>query len=346
MIEQAAKTPPAQAPGRSGASGWRTLLRWALTLGLLALLFAFVDFRSAVDAVSHANPALLAAGLVLNFVGTIFLPGMITQLALSAQDRRMSIWRLTEINLTNRFYVLVLPRAASLAIRWYRYGEGTMSTEALALMMFERGVQLAALMVLSLGALWIDQDVLGRGVIPLALVASAGTAGVLVLLLPFASASTERLLRAMLARLDPILPAGIHSRLERLVGAAAVFRGLPQGPALAIVGWSLIATLCFFGSAWFAARAIGLEISLVSLVWIRSLVFLMTLVPITIGGIGVRELGFVGLLGFIGVSAHAALAFSAVNFSFQVAQAIAGAAIECWRLVIAPHLAKWRPGTC
>jgi uncharacterized membrane protein YbhN (UPF0104 family) len=341
MTSQPAEPLPETAQDAArGRRGWRTFLRWALTAGLLALLFAFVDVGRAFQAVAGADPAMLAGGLTLNFFGTILLPALITRLALSAQKRKMGIWRLTEINLANRFYVLVLPRAASVAIRWRRYGEGTFSAEALALMMFERGVQLAALLVLSLGALWFDQGALGEWAAPLTLTVAAGAVATLALLLPFVSKSTERQLRKLLARTGRWTPAFIHRRLERLVGAAAVFRGLPYGSALAIVGWSLIAMFCFFASAWFAAHAIGLEISLVSLVWIRSLVFLMTLVPVTIGGIGVRELGFVGLLGLIGIPGPAALAFSAVNFSFQVVQAVGGAGIECWRLVVSPRMGK------
>lgn len=334
--------PPSGAPAQEARerSGWRIFLRWALTAGLLALLVAFIDLDRTLQAIAGADPAMLASGLTLNVIGTILLPAVITSLALSAQNRRMGLWRLTEINLTNRFYVLVLPRAASVAIRWRRYGEGAFSAQALALMMFERGVQFAMLMVLSLAALWFDRGALGDWTAPLILTAGAGTVATLALLLPFVSGTTERLLRKLLTWAKPVTPGVIHRGLERLVGAAAVFRGLSRRPALAIVGWSLIATLCFFASAWFAARAIGLELSLISLVWIRSLVFLMTLVPITIGGMGVRELGFVGLLGLVGVPAPAALAFSAVNFAFQVVQGIVGAAIECWRLVISPHMAR------
>lgn len=325
--------PPSQ-PLQASTRGWMAFAaRWAVSLTLVVLALAFIDVGESLRAIAGAAPLLLLAGLALSFSGTVWLPAVITRLASQVQDRPLSLGRLFEINLTNRFYILVLPRAAAVAIRWYRYGEGRLGAPALALMLFERGIQLAALMLLSLVAIVLDSAALGSLYLPFTLASAAGTALALLLLLPFASAAAERWANSLLRLAGRVFPAGLVPQLSRLVSAAAVFRTLPRGPALAMMGWSLVATLLFYGSAWFAARAIGLEISLLSLVWIRSLVFLMTLVPITVGGIGVRELGFVGLLGLIGFSEEPALAFSAVNFAFQVAIALAGAAWEGWRVL-------------
>lgn len=312
------------------------VLRWAFSLALIVLALAFIDIPRAASAIASAKPQWLLAGLAVNFLGTIYLPSIITQLAMQVQERRMSLARLVEINLSNRFYILVLPRAAAVAIRWYRYGEGKLTAPSLALMLFERGIQLAALMFLSLLAIFADHDALGAYAAPITLALAGGTALALALLLPFASAGAERLAQRVLAAMSRILPPAIVAKFERLVSAAAVFRSLPSGPALAMMAWSIVATLLFYASAWFAARSIGLEISLLSLVWIRSLVFLMTLIPVTVGGIGVRELGFVGLLGLIGVGSADALAFSAVNFAFQVMIAVGGGFLEGWRVLVKP----------
>lgn len=329
-----------QAPAR-----WKSLLRVGLTVALLALVLAFIDVPASIAAVAGADPWWLLAGLITNFLGTILIPGRITQLALAVQGRHLSMARLTEINLTNRFYILVLPRAAAVAIRWYRYGDGKLSAPALALMLFERGIQLATLMVLSLLAIWADRAALGTMATPLTLALAGGTALSLLVLLPFASAWAEATSLRVLALFARLLPQAIVTRFERLISAAALFRQLDHGPAMAMMGWSVVATMLFYASAWFAAGAMGLEISLLSLVWIRSLVFLLTLIPLTIGGLGVRELGFVGLLGLIGINSHEALAFSAVNFAFQIAVALLGAAIEGWRIYVtrSPSTGKETP---
>ena len=67
----------------------------------------------------------------------------------------LSFRALVMINLAMRFYVLVLPRAIALAIRWQRYRAHGGGHHATALMVFERIVQLlvyglAALVMLSL----------------------------------------------------------------------------------------------------------------------------------------------------------------------------------------------------
>ncbi len=316
--------------GQGGRARWLT--RWALAIAILVALAWYVDIRAAIAAVAGADPYWLVLGLVTNFLSTIFLPALITREAQHVQNARMSVGRLVEINLSNRFYILVLPRVAAVAIRLLRYGEGKPTAAALALLVFERGVQLATLMVLATVTLWLDrQNLVGVGQALFFLVA-AGSLASLAALAPFFSSSIQQLARLVLERMSAVLPDSLVRKLSSLVEAAALFRRTQHRRAGAIVVMSMLASLLFYTSAWFAAKSIGLEISLLSLVWIRSVVFVMTLVPLTIGGIGVREAGFVALLALLGVSAPVALAFSAVNFSFQVAIALVGALSEVWRL--------------
>lgn len=311
---------------------WSLLLRWALAIGILCGLLWFIDVETALAAIAGANPFWLAVGLGANFIGTIFLPALITREAQHVQDARMSVARLVEINISNRFYILVLPRVAATAIRLVRYGDGRPTAAAFALLVFERGVQLATLMVLAAITLWLDRENLRDMRQALLWLVAAGSAVSLAALTPFFSSSIQSMALAVLDRMDGFLPTAVVQRLSNLVEAAALFRQTDHRSVGKMVALSLLASILFYLSAWFAAQSINLEISLLSLVWVRSVVFVATLIPLTIGGIGVREAGFVALLALLGVSAPAALAFSAVNFSFQVAIALAGAVSEAWRL--------------
>ena len=315
----------------------RDYLGYAIKLLVAALLLGVaiysVDFAASADILAKAEIVPLLAALVAATVGTIVLPAFITHRSLHGEKISLSAMELVSINFSVRFYVIVLPRAASVAIRWFRYGKGKFSADSLALMLFERVVQFAAMLFLCLVAVCIDFARLGEFAWPLVLLCLGGTLFGLAMLLPFMSAKAERLAAHLLVRFSPWMPARIVRAMTTLIASVGAYRHLPGNRALPIIVMSLLATFLFVLSAWYCAHAIGLDISLVSLIWVRSLVFLLTLMPISVAGVGLRELGFVGLLGLIGVPAPAALAFSLANFSLQLVQAAVGGIIEAARFL-------------
>jgi uncharacterized membrane protein YbhN (UPF0104 family) len=63
--------------------------------------------------------------------------------------------------------------------------------------------------------------------------------------------------------------------------------------------------------------------------WVRSVVVVLTLLPISIGGVGVREGVLVVTLATFGVPAHEALAFSILVFATTIlAPGLAGGVVE------------------
>lgn len=61
--------------------------------------------------------------------------------------------------------------------------------------------------------------------------------------------------------------------------------------------------------------SLGLPLSFADYLVFIPVVTVVTLVPVSVGGWGVREAAFVALLGLVGVPSHMALAFS-VMFGF------------------------------
>ena len=63
-------------------------------------------------------------------------------------------------------------------------------------------------------------------------------------------------------------------------------------------------------SAWLVAQSIGIPLSLPHALILMPLVFLISTIPISVGGWGVREVGAIGLLGLVGVPGHEAVIVS------------------------------------
>jgi len=66
------------------------------------------------------------------------------------------------------------------------------------------------------------------------------------------------------------------------------------------------------------ARALGLELSLLTIGWVRSAVVLIAMLPVSLGGIGLREGAFLYFLTPCGVGQEQAVAYSFLVFIVAV----------------------------
>jgi hypothetical protein len=78
-------------------------------------------------------------------------------------------------------------------------------------------------------------------------------------------------------------------------------------------------------SAWAGARAIELELSYPLVAVSAALVLLLTVLPISIAGFGVREGGYVAVLGAAGVGAATATLFSLITVVLLALASLPGA---------------------
>jgi uncharacterized membrane protein YbhN (UPF0104 family) len=111
----------------------------------------------------------------------------------------------------------------------------------------------------------------------------------------------------------------------------------PQLPSSTMTAMFLLSCLIhIFGiiSYYLICVALGLNLSFVSIGWIRSAVILATMIPVSISGIGLREGAMVLLLSIYNIQADDALAFSFIIFSVTVLGiGIIGGIFEATRLL-------------
>jgi glycosyltransferase 2 family protein len=79
-------------------------------------------------------------------------------------------------------------------------------------------------------------------------------------------------------------------------------------------------------SVWLLARTIDLDLSFALVAVTVPLVLMVTLIPISIGGFGVREAGFVVLLGEAGVNTTHATLLSLLSAAALALASLPGAA--------------------
>jgi uncharacterized membrane protein YbhN (UPF0104 family) len=142
----------------------------------------------------------------------------------------------------------------------------------------------------------------------------------------------------------------ISSRLARLCRRAGAALGLSRiGEAAArtleAISWlrryklmfvktvtlSVLTRIVWSLGCYSVARAMGLELSLPVLFAFISLVDLIRLLPISIGGLGVRELTLIALFANVGLEQEKAVAYSILAFAPLVVVAIAGGIVYIMR---------------
>ncbi|NIA08393.1 MAG: hypothetical protein GWP10_01120 [Nitrospiraceae bacterium] len=165
---------------------------------------------------------------------------------------------------------------------------------------------LAAMLLLGAGAVLI-----GNGVLPFHfehLLCLAGLCVIAVLLgLP--------LIYKTLSSIWPVLG-------ERLA-IVLVFWKKPK-TFFAAIGLSLVVQALGMGAVALLAKAMGLSPPVAFYFAAFPLVAILTLLPISFNGIGIREGGFIYFLGLKGISAEKAITLSLSFFAVQVAAALIG----------------------
>ena len=106
-----------------------------------------------------------------------------------------------------------------------------------------------------------------------------------------------------------------------LAAAAALALVLTRRGLAGFVGWTLLFMLIWFGGIWTLARALDIDLGAAALPIVTLLVAVAIALPLSIGGTGTREAGFVVALAPLGVGTEAAVA---LGISFGVVLALVG----------------------
>jgi len=128
-------------------------------------------------------------------------------------------------------------------------------------------------------------------------------------------------------RLVSRLPASWPGRAKVLELSGAYFQCARQWPqTLLALGVSLVMLLTFFLTYYCAARACGLDPDVIRFLAFMPIVDILAGLPVSLGGLGVREAVFVLLLGTLaGVPSATAVAVSLAGYTLSAVWGLPGA---------------------
>jgi glycosyltransferase 2 family protein len=307
----------------------KVALQVAVSGGLLAVLLWQIDVEQTVDLILESSPGYLAVALVIFLVTTL---GMAWRWQLLLDSKRLHepfSW-LARLYFVSIAAGQVLPTSVggdALRIIEHARRRPNARGEVAGAVFMERTVGSAATLVLVAVGLAVA---VGRydNVAPLVWL-EVGLVGAMLLLAVLLF--HRRTARALQER---VFPLGRRARLDRpLASLHGAMHGYRQhlGALAAAFGVTLALQAARVGAIWCCGEAVGIDVSPLVYVILGPLLFLVTMVPFTINGLGLREAFFVAFLGRFDVSTDAAFAAGFLFFAVTVATALPGALILLWR---------------
>ena len=293
------------------------LLRVAAAVALLAYLYSIVDVGQVAGVLRGVHGGWLAAAAALSLLMQWTITLRLKQLT-DAQGAVLPMAAMLEINFTTLFYGLFLPggNVGSWAVRFYKLSRqgGTMAGAAVALVLDRL---LATMSLCAVGvAFWFLADP-----------PEATRARAMLALLLVVWALLVLLCVALSRRWN--VP-----KMAKLAAAVARWKNMSPAQHAAVSAVSVLSHLLGIGVFVALALAASLQLPLADLGYIRAIVILATMVPLSVAGLGLREGAMMFLLSGYGVAHEQALAMALLVFLVvNVLPGAIGGAMELWRWV-------------
>lgn len=298
------------------------LLRLLISAGLILLVLRQVDRESLIETVKGADKGLLALSFLI-FFSTYILSLLRWEMLLKALAIHLPLTRVIISFAGGVFFNLFLPstiggdlmRTLDLAAHTKR------PREVLATVFLDRLSGYVGLVALTLVALAVGGRMIEDPMVLISVGIITGILAVLLLLLFNKTAYAK--ISALLASPN----AGrLRDALQKLHHEIHYFRSHK-----AVIGQNLLLSFviqCLGPLTFYClARAIGIRIAPVYFFIFLPIIGAITLLPISIGGLGLRDVSTVVFFAKVGVEKHAAFAMSFLSFFFLLICGAAGGLI-------------------
>ena len=298
------------------------------------LLVRYVDVGDTVGRLLRLNPPHALATAVL-----VFLTHWMNAAKLGLVLPERSVRTLFAATLATQAYTLMLPgQIAGEAAKAFRLGRGRAvdAGRIVSSVMFDKMTGVAAGLLVTLGGLASRPGLFG------AQLAWLAGGGLLTLVLVAAGLSWEPACAALVALLrggDParmdLERSGRWGQGRRWIGDRLshfldTWRGHATAPRLVALSllYGVIGQALAVASSMALGLGLGIDIGYAAWCVVIGALTVILLAPITIGGLGLRELSLVGMLGLMGVPHDQALALAVMMLAFQLAVATVGLLVD------------------
>ena len=332
MGEPSLSAPSAKAGQKetSSARKWVVyFLKLAISLAIVAALLVKYDTHKVLHSLTPMNMASMFWIWFWMLLGLWFHSWML-QRALLPLGMKFRVLDLYKINFQIRFYGLFLPGATNMLIKWHKLAKPTgQPGEALAVMAFTRMLHTFAMLFLTvLGMLldtmfpWTHVKIIGAGLLLVVAVSIVLTTSTIT------GPYMDYIALAVLHRLPR--NGVVQRKMQKLWGFFTSFRKIELEGLLILMSLTVVGQIFHTYSQINIAHGAGMDITLATQFWIRGVILICAIVPISFSGLGVREASMVGLMVYYGIPEQSALAYSLAVFGLTVGIGLIGGVCEAY----------------
>ncbi len=308
-------------PGSSRDLGW--LWKLAVSAGLLVVLVATQDLSGVLDLMLQASGVWLAAATVAMFAEQT-LTAMTWGVLLRARGLQVSLGRVIHIFYLSFFLGTWLPSSVGPDfVRTYYLARHVSGYEAVGSMLLLRFINLLGLGLFAVAGIWALPTGVPFEALLLSILLLGGSAGALAIGL------TEGPRKLATAILDAVGLKPLSRVLGKLHDALHAYRGAPS----ALVGATLVSLLVQFLrilTIYYAGVALGATVPLLDYLVLVPVTTVITLLPVSLSGLGVREGAFVWFFGRAGMDEATAFSLGLLVFGLSLVLWVVGAVLY-WR---------------
>ena len=287
-----------------------SVLRLSIAFGILYYFLSKIPLSEIMASIISAKVNYVIIAFIISILSQFILAYRLKFLT-DRQEISLSTFQLLEINLTTVFYGLFLPggNLTGGAIRFYKLSRpSNKRVEALASIAFDRIAATIALCVIGV-LFWLFDLPPDSGYIGLGMIIALGGLLILYIFLFY------KKIMFSLPRYFELTNLPLFSKkLNDLFISLNQYKNLSLSSLFFIFMLSIITQLLGILIYFLLAMSLGIDISLITIGWIRSAVIVMTMLPISLSGLGVREGVLLFLLKPYGILGEETLALSFLVF--------------------------------
>ena len=310
----------------------KSMLPWCLRIivaaALLYLLFRFIPLDEVIKVIARADGMWVTAAFIVLIFERLTAAWRMSLLT-NRLAMPLSVLKILEINTISTFYSTFLPGdLAGGVVRWYRMSQPEgQRAQAFAALVFERLVDTIVLLLFGLLFWFWDEPPFGTWLLDVTLI---GLLGALVFVMALSlSPRTSTLVGRMISWLPgQKLRRTMSETIEKVLMSLLAFRQLSFTGFMTLLILSILRHLLSILILICFAQSLAMDIGFSTIGWIRSLMNVVTMLPISFAGLGVREASFAILMEPYGIAGPQAVALSLFTFIVHLFLAFIGGLLE------------------
>ncbi len=293
----------------------KVVIKVIITLSLLFYLFLKLDINLISELLLSINPWLFILAFTIALSRNIF-GGFRWKILLRTKKYHFSVIGLTKYYLISLYFNFFLPTAVGgdVARGYYLSKQGVGKKDVIGSIIIERALGIAALVSFSTLSLFFCYNVINSKIKIIVIILD-----ICCLTLVFFYEKTDLLL-------EKILPDSIIRKLQKLFNLIQNIKDYGKSPTILLYGFfvSIIFQVFSIFSIYLISISLGSSVSFIYFLLLLPIIWLITMIPITINGLGLREGAFIFLFTEIGMAKEMAMAISLLFLLQTIIQGMIG----------------------